>query len=82
MILQKFQPDIEHRFKGLGENDSDDIKTTIMNPNTRSLIRVNINDFENDMRIFQILRGGSQLDMAQRRAMLKAFEISPEDIDT
>lgn len=81
-ILQKFQPTIKHRFKGLGENNPDDIKTTIMDPNTRSLIRVTMGDYENDMRIFQILRGGSQVDMAQRRAMLKAFDISPEDIDT
>ncbi len=80
--LKKYQPDIEHRFKGLGENDPEDIKITIMDPNTRTLIKVNMGDYENDMNIFQILRGASAIDMAQRRAMLKTFEIKPEDIDT
>lgn len=53
-----------------------------MDPNTRTLIRVNVGDYENDMKIFQILRGNTPLDMAQRRTMLKQFEVNPEDIDT
>ena len=81
-MLQKFQPNILHRFKGLGENDDEDIKTTIMDPNTRMLIKVNINDYQNDMAIFQILRGSSPIDMAQRRAMLKAYDLNIDDIDT
>lgn len=81
-ILKKYQPSISHRFKGLGENDAEDIKITIMDPNTRTLIRVNTQDYENDMGIFQILRGGNSLDMAKRREMLRNFEINPEDIDT
>ena len=81
-MLQKFQPNIEHRFKGLGENDAEDIKTTIMDPNTRMLIKVNIGDYQNDMAIFQMLRGGSQMDLVQRRALLKSYDINVEDIDT
>ena len=81
-ILKKYQPNILHRFKGLGENDDDDIKTTIMDPNTRTLIRVNISDIENDMNVFQILRGNSPQDAFNRKMMMKSYKISKENIDT
>lgn len=81
-ILRKYQPDILHRFKGLGENDKDDIRTTIMDPNTRTLIRVNISDIENDMKTFQVLRGNSPVDAAARKAMMKSFRIPKDAIDT
>lgn len=81
-ILKKYQPDILHRFKGLGENDPDDLKATIMNPNSRTLIRVNIGDVENDMKIFQVLRGGSPIDALNRKSMMQQFKINREDIDT
>lgn len=81
-ILKKYQPNINHRFKGLGENDAEDIKKTIMDPNTRTLIRVNISDIENDMKVFQTLRGGSPLDARNRKMMMKAYKIPKESIDT
>jgi DNA gyrase/topoisomerase IV subunit B len=81
-ILKKYQPNILHRFKGLGENDDEDIKTTIMDPNTRTLIRVNISDIENDMKVFQTLRGNSPSDALNRKMMMKSFKINREDIDT
>ena len=81
-VLKKYQPNILHRFKGLGENDDEDIKTTIMDPNTRTLIRVNISDIENDMKTFQILRGSSVEDAMNRKKMMKEFRIAKENIDT
>lgn len=81
-ILKKFQPNILHRFKGLGENSPDDIEKTIMNPNTRSLIRVNISDIENDMKIFQLLRGGSKEDASARKKMMHEYVIDQDLIDT
>lgn len=81
-VLSKYQPDKEHRFKGLGENDPEDIKTTIMDPNTRMLIRVQISDIENDEKIFQMLRGGSAIDASARKAMMSDFRIDPSLIDT
>lgn len=81
-ILKKYQPSILHRFKGLGENDYEDIKTTIMDPNTRTLIKVNITDIENDMKIFQVLRGGSPLDALNRKQMMADYRIDKNLIDT
>ncbi|MCM1215453.1 MAG: toprim domain-containing protein [Lachnospiraceae bacterium] len=81
-ILKKYQPNILHRFKGLGENDNEDIKTTIMDPNTRMLIRVNISDIENDMKTFQILRGNSPIDAMNRKMMMRSYKIPKDAIDT
>ena len=81
-ILNKYKPEIEHRFKGLGENDVEDIKTTIMDPNTRSLIRVNISDIENDAKIFQLLRGNSPTDILGRKNMMANYRIDRNLIDT
>lgn len=68
--------------KIMGENNYDDIKTTIMDPNTRSLIRVQIGDIENDMKVFQMLRGGSPFDAQCRKAMMKDFVLDKELLDT
>jgi DNA gyrase subunit B len=81
-VLKQFQPNILHRFKGLGENSDEDIRTTIMDPNTRTLIRVKITDIENDMQIFQLLRGGSAVDALNRKTMMKQYKIDKELIDT
>ena len=81
-ILKAYQPNILHRFKGLGENSDDEIKQTIMDPNTRSLIRVFIEDIENDMKIFQILRGTGPAELNQRKQMMKEFKVDKSIIDT
>jgi len=66
----------------VGENDVEDMQLAILNPNTRTLIRVNMGDYENDMAVFQMLRGGSSYDMALRRSELSRFEVTPDMIDT
>ena len=81
-MLKSYQPNILHRFKGLGENSDAEIKETIMDPNTRSLIKVFIEDIENDMKVFQILRGNSPSDMSERRKMMKDFKLERSMIDT
>lgn len=53
-----------------------------MDPNTRTLIKLQISDFENDMKIFQMLRGGSTIDALNRKTMMNAFNIDRDDIDT
>lgn len=81
-ILKVYQPTILHRFKGLGENNDEDIKETIMDPNTRSLIKVTMGDIENDMKVFQILRGSSKFDAQSRKIMMKNYKIDKNLIDT
>lgn len=66
----------------VGENSAEDIEKTIMNPDTRTLIRVNMSDIENDMKTFQLLRGSSKEDARARKKMMHDFVIDPELIDT
>lgn len=81
-ILRKYQPAIIHRFKGLGENKPEDIKQTILDPNTRTLVRVTLSSLENDMAIVGMLRGNSPEDTKARKKMMSEFVISQELIDT
>jgi len=81
-ILKKFQPDILHYFKGLAENQPEDLEFMTMNPNTRSIIKVHIHDLENDMKVFQVLRGTSPADSQARKLMMKNFKISREMLST
>ena len=81
-ILKKFQPDIEHRFKGLGENDPEDLWLTVMNPDTRSLIKVTIGDVENNDAMIQLLRGNTPLDRLNRKDAYMKFKIDRDMIDT
>jgi DNA gyrase subunit B len=81
-MLKKFQPDILHRFKGLGENNPDDIRFTLMDANTRMLIKVMISDIENDLKVFNVLRGSSPQDAAARKAMMAGYQIPRELLDT
>lgn len=53
-----------------------------MDPNTRSLIKVNISDIENEMKIFQLLRGNSMSDQINRKMMMKEFILDPQLLDT
>ena len=81
-VLKKFQPEITVRMKGLGEATKEDIRTTIMDPNTRTLIRVQISDIENDMKVFQMLRGNSAIDRQNRKEMMRNFDFDVSLIDT
>jgi topoisomerase-4 subunit B len=45
------------RFKGLGEMNQDQLKLTTMDPKTRSLIKVVLDDFESDLSLVDDLMG-------------------------
>ena len=55
---------------------------TVMDPNTRSLVRVQITDIINDSKIFQILRGGTVQDALDRKQMVFDFKADKSLIDT
>lgn len=75
-------PKIKDRMKGLGQTNKEILTRTTLDPNTRTLLRVDINDdLEGAMAIIKTLRGSAMEDLQARKAMLAAFEIDADDID-
>ena len=56
------------RFKGLGEMNAEQLWDTTMNPDTRRLMRVSIEDFEDAQDAFEVLMGE---DVKQRREFIE-----------
>lgn len=53
-----------------------------MDPNSRSLLKVCINDIQNDAEIFQMLRGGTSQDLLGRKTLARSFRADRTLIDT
>jgi DNA gyrase subunit B len=75
---QKFAPVIKSRYKGLGELDARDLRSTTMNPNTRQLIKLTFHEIEEELEKFKILHGN---DSNERKKLMEFFELDREDID-
>ncbi len=66
------------RYKGLGEMNAEQLWETTMNPTTRTLIRVSIDDPANADQIFHILMGD---EVPPRKAFIQAHAKSVRNID-
>ncbi|WP_304576792.1 hypothetical protein [Romboutsia ilealis] len=78
MRAQKYQPNIETRFKGLGELKSEDLEVTTFDPHQRILVQLTMDDLVDEIRKFEILHGKAK---DERTAMMKAFKIDREFLD-
>ncbi|WP_396598794.1 type IIA DNA topoisomerase subunit B [Frigoribacterium sp. R86507] len=63
---KKFQDPIQ-RYKGLGEMDAEQLRTTTMERQNRMLRRVRVDDAENAARVFELLMGN---DVAPRKEFI------------
>ncbi len=66
------------RFKGLGEMNADQLWDTTMNPSTRTLLRVKLEDAGETDRLFSILMGDN---VEQRRNFIKDHALEVQNLD-
>ncbi len=79
MIRQIASRDMEiKRFKGLGEMNSEQLWETTMNPQTRTLLKVRLEDAGEADRLFSILMGD---DVDKRRAFIQEHALEVQNLD-
>jgi DNA gyrase subunit B len=66
------------RFKGLGEMNAEQLWDTTMNPGTRTLLRVALDDAGETDRLFSILMGG---DVEKRRNFIRDHALEVQNLD-
>jgi len=79
--IQDRYPKINDRFKGLGSSSASVSKEVIMNPKTRRLIRVTMEDADMMRRMASMLVGDGKENISARKEMLLNFKFDKEDID-
>lgn len=77
----KFKPRILIRYKGLGEASSKELWETTLNPDTRILIQLTMDDVEKDLEVFKKLHGQTPQDILARKEMMSNYKIKREDLD-
>lgn len=76
-----FQVDVEQRYKGLGESDASMIFPSMMNPKTRRLIRLTMDDIPAAIEVMNLLHGDGDKLREARRELLRNADITLQDID-
>lgn len=77
----RYRPRIITRYKGLGEANSKQLWDTTLNPDTRILVQLTMEDVERDLRIFEKLHGQTKQNLEDRKKMMSEFKINRDDLD-
>ena len=81
MVDRAYSGIIEQRYKGLGESDASMIFPSMMNPKTRKMVRITMDDIEKAKKTIELLHGDSEAMRDARRRLLHDADITLEDID-
>ncbi len=79
-ILGKYAIDTEKRFKGLGETDEELLFLSAMNPRTRKLVRLTMEDRQRAIETMNMLHMDKFVE--DRRQLLLTSDVDDDDIDT
>lgn len=79
--IEGMYPVIKDRFKGLGSTEASVSKEIIMDPRTRRIIRVNMNDVDTMIKLGYLV-GESKSDIMERKKMLLNFKYDMNMIDS
>lgn len=77
----KYKPKIITRYKGLGEATSDQLWDTTLNPDTRILVQMTMEDVERDLAIMRKLHAQTKENLEERKKMMSEFKIKRDDLD-
>ena len=77
-ILEEFPGALVQRYKGLGEMNADQLWETTMNPETRKIWQVKLEDLVEADHIFSVLMGD---EVAPRRSFIEEHAISVKMLD-
>jgi DNA gyrase/topoisomerase IV subunit B len=79
--IESRYPVIKDRYKGLGSSDASVSKEVIMDPRTRRIVRVSMNDPDTFRRL-GVLVGKSKDEIEGRKQLLMDFDFTEDMIDT
>jgi DNA gyrase/topoisomerase IV subunit B len=80
--IQKFYPQVNERFKGLGSSNARASREVISDPKTRRIYKVCIDDIYRAKDQMGVLVGKGKEDVKRRKEMLMDFKFTNADIDT
>lgn len=81
-VIHRLYPQIKDRYKGLGSSDPSVMSEVVMNPKTRRIYRVTVDDIERAREDMGVLVGKSRQEVLKRKELLLNFDFSAADIDT
>ena len=77
-VCSNYELSIEMRYKGLGELNANELKSTTMNPHNRMLIQITMEEAEKELERFNIFHGNNA---DARKEMFGTISLEKEYLD-
>ena len=77
----KYSLKIKTRFKGLGELDGKQLRSTTLDMNNRVSVQFTVEDFERELSIMNMIHGPGKQDLERRKQLMKKYQIKRDDLD-